>query len=108
MGGDGHGHHSEPYKVPDWRIYKVEDAPELLRLQRVLAAKGLKDPWIRNEVWRHDPRMWGTEKSRLRLLFFRGFKVGFTAFLITIAGTAIYDRIYPSEHNGHGHEGGHH
>lgn len=46
MGG---GHHDHPPKIviPDWRIYKVEDIPELVRVQKILAVKGLKDPWLR-------------------------------------------------------------
>lgn len=44
MGGD-HGHHK--LEVPDYRIYKVEDCPKLLKVQRALAQKGLKDPWLR-------------------------------------------------------------
>lgn len=46
MGGDHH-HHGPKVVIPDWRIYKVEDAPELVRVQKMLAAKGLKDPWLR-------------------------------------------------------------
>lgn len=45
MGGDG-GHHGPP-KVPDYRIYKVENCPQLMRTQRMLAQHGLKDPWLR-------------------------------------------------------------
>ncbi|KAG5871533.1 hypothetical protein JTB14_023958 [Gonioctena quinquepunctata] len=105
MGGHGHGHH-DPYTIPDYKIYKVADVPELVATQKALAAQGLKDPWLRNEVWRYDPKEWGTEKTRLRPVFLRGFKYGFGAFLLTIAGTALYDRMYPSEH-GHGH-GDHH
>lgn len=44
MGGD-HGH--PKLEVPDYRIYKVEDCPKLLKVQRALAQKGLKDPWLR-------------------------------------------------------------
>nr|XP_023012443.1 NADH dehydrogenase [ubiquinone] 1 beta subcomplex subunit 3 [Leptinotarsa decemlineata] len=107
MGGHGHGHHhAEPYTIPDYRIYKVEDVPELLTTQRALASQGLKDPWLRNEVWRYNPKEFGTESYRTKMVFFRGFKYGFGAFLLTIAGTALYDKMYPSDH-GHGH-GGHH
>ncbi|KAG8302935.1 electron transport chain [Homalodisca vitripennis] len=45
MGGDHHHHHK--VEVPDYRIYKVEDCPELVRVQQELARKGLKDPWLR-------------------------------------------------------------
>ena len=33
--------------IPDYRIYKVEDYPELLETQQRLAARGLKSPWLR-------------------------------------------------------------
>ena len=39
-------HHVEDFKAPDWRLFKVE-APELVAIQDRLAAKGLKDPWLR-------------------------------------------------------------
>ena len=42
MGGGG-----RPYEIPDWRKYKVEDAPELVNVRNALAQKGLKDPWLR-------------------------------------------------------------
>lgn len=105
MGGDhGHGHgHHEPYKIPDYRIYKVEDVPELLQTQKALAAHGLKDPWLRNEVWRYNPKYFGTERSRIYITFMRGFKVGFAAFVATIAATYAYEKANPSEHHG-----GHH
>ena len=64
MGG-GHHHHSERLPIPDYRIYQVgEHTPELLKIERMLAAKGLKDPWMRNEVWRYDTRMHGTYMGR--------------------------------------------
>lgn len=108
MGGHGHGHH-EPYTIPDYKIYKVADIPELVTIEKALAAQGLKDPWLRNEVWRYNVKEFGTESSRLKLVFFRGFKLGFGAFLLTIAGTALYDKMYPSEHGhgDHGHGGSH-
>lgn len=98
MGGHGHG---ETYKVPDYRIYKVADAPPLAQVEKALASQGLKDPWLRNEVWRYDKK-WGTQTERFNKIFTRGFKYGFGAFVLTVIGTAIYDKMYPSEH-GHKH-----
>lgn len=45
----GHGHHHEPYKVPNASIYdnKAHTIQELKMLQDELAKVGLKDPWIR-------------------------------------------------------------
>jgi NADH dehydrogenase (ubiquinone) 1 beta subcomplex subunit 3 len=45
MGGDHHGH--AKIKIPDYKVYKVEAVPELMAVQRALANKGLKDPWLR-------------------------------------------------------------
>jgi hypothetical protein len=43
----GHGHH-DPYKVPDYKIYKVDKAvPQLLEVETALGRMGLKDPWLR-------------------------------------------------------------
>lgn len=41
------GHHHQVQTVPDWKIYKVEDAPELMEVKQSLQRQGLKDPWLR-------------------------------------------------------------
>lgn len=46
MGGHGHGDHHE-IKIPDYKIYKIENCPDLIGVQRALASKGLRDPWLR-------------------------------------------------------------
>uniref|UniRef100_D7F2N1 NADH dehydrogenase [ubiquinone] 1 beta subcomplex subunit 3 n=1 Tax=Palaemon varians TaxID=647170 RepID=D7F2N1_PALVA len=91
------------YKVPDWKIYKVENAPELVNVQRALASHGLKDPWLRNEVWRYDRKQFGTHGERFRLVLFRGFKYGLVAALATVA----IERALGGGGHGHGHEGHH-
>lgn len=101
--GHGHESHGPPYKIPDYRIYKVEDVPELLSTQKALAAQGLRDPWLRNEVWRYNPQEFGTVASRTQNLFFRGFKYGFAAFVLTAIGGYVMDK----RSGGHGH-GEHH
>lgn len=104
MGGDHHGHgHHEPYKIPDYRIYKVEDVPELVKVQKALGAQGLRDPWLRNEVWRFNTKDFGTFNNRVYLSVFRGFKVGFAAFVATALITYAYEKANPSEHHGGGH-----
>lgn len=40
------------FKAPDWRQYKVEDVKDLKWVQDELAKKGLRNPWLRNDVWR--------------------------------------------------------
>lgn len=47
MGGGEH--HHEHFKIPDWRMYKVENCPELMQVQQSLNRVGLKDPWLRYE-----------------------------------------------------------
>ncbi|XP_068084450.1 NADH dehydrogenase [ubiquinone] 1 beta subcomplex subunit 3 [Anabrus simplex] len=102
MGGD-HGHGHPKYTVPDWRIYQVENCPELVQVQQALAAKGLKDPWLRNEVWRFNPKEFGTHGQRFRMFFFRGFKFGFGAFLLTIAAEKLFEKASPESHNNDHH-----
>lgn len=102
----GHDHH-ELYKIPDYKIYKVEDVPLLMRTKEALEIKGLSDPWLRNEVWRYNAKEFGTEGKRGAIIFTRGFKYGAVACALTLLGTAIYDKIYPSEH-GHSHGHGEH
>ena len=68
--------------IPDHKIYQVNGhTPELLKLQEKLAKKGLKDPWIRNEVWRYDmrERIATNEYKGLQLLF-RGLLPGNDCF----------------------------
>merc|ERR1711915_708464 len=91
MGGGG-----APYKVPDWRIYKIENAPELVQVQKALEFHGLKDPWLRNEVWRFDRSQIGTSKGLFNLMTFRGFKWGLVAAIATVAIERALD-------DGHGH-----
>ncbi|CAG9858333.1 unnamed protein product [Phyllotreta striolata] len=101
MGGGGHGH-GDPYKIPDYKIYKVEDVPRLMQIKRALAAQGLSDPWLRNEVWRYNTKEFSTHHDMLKKLMFRGFKLGLAATVVTVLGTAIYDKIFPDEHHHHG------
>ncbi|KAK4009627.1 NADH dehydrogenase [ubiquinone] 1 beta subcomplex subunit 3 [Daphnia magna] len=104
-GGHAHGHdhgHHHGIKVPDYRQYKVENAPELVQLRTLLAQKGLSDPWIRNEVWRYDPKEFGTTAQRWRLAAFRGFKWGFAAFIATITIEKGLELVNPPANNHHG------
>ncbi|XP_015600141.1 NADH dehydrogenase [ubiquinone] 1 beta subcomplex subunit 3 isoform X2 [Cephus cinctus] len=99
MGGHGHGH-EPPYKVPSPDIYKVEDVPQLVKVQQKLAKLGLKDPWLRNEVWRYDKSFGKSVTSRVLTFFFRGWKFAVPAFLLTIG---IEHALGISDHHGQGH-----
>ncbi|XP_014480008.1 PREDICTED: NADH dehydrogenase [ubiquinone] 1 beta subcomplex subunit 3 [Dinoponera quadriceps] len=93
-----HDHGAEhTLKIPDPNIYKVEDVPELKRVQEELAKRGLKDPWLRNYVWRYQ----STTKFLPRgiPLVFRGWKIGVPAFLITIA----VEQYFGIDYSGHSH-----
>ncbi|GIX72463.1 complex I-B12 [Caerostris extrusa] len=94
------GHSAEPPKVPDYRIYKVSDAPQLIKTQRMLAQHGLKDPWLRNEVWRYPPAT-RNPYNALNEVFFRKIKLGFALAALTIVGEKIYHHYYPEEHHHH-------
>lgn len=97
----GHGHDHHEFKVPDYRIYKVSDVPLLVNTQNALKAQGLSDPWLRNEVWRYNVKQFGTEGSRAKSLFFRGFKWGFLAFVATAIGGYAMDKASGGHDHGH-------
>ncbi|XP_072764593.1 NADH dehydrogenase [ubiquinone] 1 beta subcomplex subunit 3 [Anoplolepis gracilipes] len=95
------GHKGQPYKIPSPDIYKVEDVPQLKCVQEELAKKGLKDPWLRNHVWRYQ----STQPPLIRGLvcLTRGWKLGIPAFLVTIA----VEQYFGIDYHGH-HDEGHH
>lgn len=81
----------------------------VLQIQRALAAQGLKDPWLRNEVWRYNrqligPQNWSTTWGRI---MFRKFPVGLALAAGTVALEMAYDSYNGSGDHGHGH-GEHH
>ncbi|RWS22619.1 NADH dehydrogenase-like protein [Leptotrombidium deliense] len=88
-------------RIPDWQSYKVSEfTPELQALEKRLAAKGLKDPWIRNEVWRFDTRIWGNNWQR-RFQFLRGSGC---ALLVTAAIVLVKETFFKESDHHHGHE----
>jgi len=95
---DTSGKHLPPgVRIPDWKVCKVETAPELLEVQQKLAALGLKDPWLRNNVWRLDRRIWGTPADR-QLYLLRSFKFGVLAFLVSYV---YHEYIESKDHHHH-------
>ncbi|XP_074662224.1 NADH dehydrogenase [ubiquinone] 1 beta subcomplex subunit 3-like [Tubulanus polymorphus] len=97
--GSGSGHNE--FKIPDWRMYKIDGIKELEDVQNLLATKGLKDPWIRNEVWRYMPENYMPPHRAAFKSVFRGFRYGFAAFLATIAIEEVLRRRNPDPHSGH-------
>lgn len=56
----------------------------------------------RNEVWRFNPKIYGTQAERTKLLFGRGFKWGLVAALATVAAQQAWNAVSPDDHHGHG------
>ncbi|KAL0967031.1 hypothetical protein UPYG_G00303690 [Umbra pygmaea] len=93
MGGD-HGHGSKMH-IPDYKQWKTEGTP-LEFTQRRLAARGLSDPWARNEAWRF---MGGfSQPVTLGNVLLRGFKWGFAAFAVALA---VEYTLFPPKKSDH-------
>ncbi|KAF2360958.1 NADH dehydrogenase [ubiquinone] 1 beta subcomplex subunit 3 [Trinorchestia longiramus] len=85
------------FKAPDWRQYRVEDVPDLVNVRNALASHGLKDPWLRNEVWRYNPAFGSTRMNALKAAT-RGWKLGLFA---AITLYTINNYIFPEEQHHH-------
>jgi NADH dehydrogenase (ubiquinone) 1 beta subcomplex subunit 3 len=102
-------------EIPDYKAYQIGPwAPELQDVERKLAAKGLKDPWLRNEVWRFDRRDFDSPKKRLTRMFSRGFVPGVALAIISTVISNYYDSQMPhhkpwfASRTGDDGHGGHH
>ncbi|XP_059200707.1 NADH dehydrogenase [ubiquinone] 1 beta subcomplex subunit 3 [Centropristis striata] len=92
MGGD---HAPQKVQMPDWRQWKIEGTP-LEITQKRLAARGLKDPWLRNEAWRFQGKF--AKPVTLSEVLLRGFKWGFAAFTVALAVEYV---MFPPKKGGH-------
>lgn len=99
----GHGHHEPEIKIPDWRNYKVSECPPLQNLERMLAQRGLKDPWIRNHVWKYPPEVPYGSNARWLQLVKTGSVTGFVFFLGALAVEHAYKFFVPPKDHGHEH-----
>ena len=108
--------------IPDWRQYRVEDVPQLMEVKKKLAARGLKDPWLRydfdkyaihlkdhsiddtidyrNDVWRYDQKSFGTQKWRYWGLIAPGMLYGLAMFVVLVVceETILKEK---DDHNSH-------
>lgn len=91
----------EKYK-PHWTTWNIKGTP-FEESQRKLRAKGLSDPWVRNEVWIYKiPK----EKYSIGRIISRGMKPGFALFLGALAIEKLFfggklmqsDPSYSSHH----------
>ncbi|XP_076456331.1 NADH dehydrogenase [ubiquinone] 1 beta subcomplex subunit 3-like [Babylonia areolata] len=73
------------FKVPDWRSYKVDGIPELEKTQRLLAARHLRDPWLRNEVWRYTKANYGGQYKNALINLGKGLKWALVAMVLTLS-----------------------
>ncbi|KAM3955805.1 NADH dehydrogenase [ubiquinone] 1 beta subcomplex subunit 3 [Aphomia sociella] len=96
MGGHGH---EPPYKIPPYTQFQIQGIPQLEELEKALAKKGLRDPWIRNEAWRYHPGF-GTRLQRAKNVFFRGFGIGLALTIVAVGAEKLVG-------GGGGHEHGH-
>ncbi|XP_002712535.1 NADH dehydrogenase [ubiquinone] 1 beta subcomplex subunit 3 [Oryctolagus cuniculus] len=79
--GHEHGHSHGKMELPDYRQWKIEGTP-LEIVQEKLAARGLRDPWGRNEAWRY---MGGFAHNVSFIgALLKGFKWGFAAFVVAV------------------------
>ena len=102
-------------EIPDYKIYKIGPwAPELQENERALKAKGLKDPWARNEVWRFDRRDFDHPRQRIVNAFKRGFVPGLALAIISTVISNYYLARAPhytpwfADRTGDDGHGGHH
>ncbi|OCT63806.1 NADH dehydrogenase [ubiquinone] 1 beta subcomplex subunit 3 [Xenopus laevis] len=95
--GHGHDHHGHAkMQLPDYKQWKIEGTP-LEEVQKRLANRGLRDPWLRNEAWRY---MGGYAKpATFKDVVFRGFKWGFAAFVVALG--VEYALFPPKKSEGH-------
>lgn len=78
------GHDHGIPKVPNPEQFKVEDVPELMQVRKLLAERGLTNPWLRNEVWRYRSVPF-TRKQEIILNSKRGLVVAIPLFILTLA-----------------------
>ncbi|CAF0731842.1 unnamed protein product [Rotaria sordida] len=87
------------FRIPDWRSYKVDGIPELENHRSKLSNKGLRDPWIRNQVWLYDPKVGAYPSWRisLRTAFF-GFRYAMVALATCLITEKLFEKAFPPFH----------
>jgi len=100
MGNSWHTHCVDKHPtVPDYKKYSsIEGIKQLEWVQTELAKKGLKDPWIRNEIWRF--QAWPGVAANWKTLLGRGLKPAVALMLLTIGVDQLFG-INKSRHPAH-------
>ncbi|KAF5405583.1 NADH dehydrogenase [Paragonimus heterotremus] len=81
--------HAVDWKCPDWREYNL-DHPKLQKHVKALAAKGLKDPWIRNYAWQFSPKVYQTPWQFMKSTIFARLPHGLALAVLITAGVKGY------------------
>jgi NADH dehydrogenase (ubiquinone) 1 beta subcomplex subunit 3 len=86
--------------IPDHRIYQPErvakTSSHVRDYMEELKTKGLKDPWLRNEVWRRDPYCGYDTPVRTTVQFVsRGMKWGAILAVTSFMALKVKDFLYP-------------
>ncbi|KAA0199434.1 putative ubiquinone oxidoreductase ndufb3/b12 subunit, partial [Fasciolopsis buskii] len=96
-----HESHEIDWKCPDWREYKL-DHPRLQKHVKDLAAKGLKDPWIRNYAWHFSPKIYKSPWQFMKTVIFARAPHGLALAVLITAGIRSYQQCRDSElHTSH-------
>ncbi|XP_014212206.1 NADH dehydrogenase [ubiquinone] 1 beta subcomplex subunit 3 [Copidosoma floridanum] len=100
------GGHHKPHipEVPDASKFKVESSEFLMDIQKKLGEKGLKDPWLRNHVWRTD--QWKGKKHPDWVLL-RIFTYGWKIWVPLVIGTIAVESFLGIDYHGHSNHGDH-
>lgn len=80
--------------IADWRKYRIEDHPALMKFQARCHAAGLHDPWLRNYACQWYPNMC-VKRSRMAIVTI-GLGWGFCAGLALYVAEKVYDKFYPT------------
>jgi len=84
--------------IPDHTYYKVDNIPELVNHKNSLEYYGLKDPWIRNEVWRFGKGYGESVPKNFNKKFIRGWKQG---LVLAVLYTLYCNKYYPNYNSFH-------
>lgn len=87
--------------IPHYKTYNAEKVPELVNLKNSLEYHGLKDPWIRNEVWRYGKGYGESHMKNFAMIFIRGWKQGLVLAVLYSVYCKKYYPNYNSFHDKH-------
>ncbi|KAL4217220.1 Ndufb3p [Mactra antiquata] len=83
------------HDVPHYSKWKVQDYPRFLAYQKQLEDAGLKDPWIRNHLWKHTCPYTENHGKNVLYRFARagGMHAGLRWGIYTVVGYIAIDQV---------------